>query len=271
VAARLLSMLGDEERSLHDVAKIVQYDSALTARVLRIANSAAFSRGRPITSLFRAIMHLGMRMVVGITIGTCASRLMNRQLDGYDSDAGELWDHSLRTAISAREFAFFCYKPIPEDLAFTAGLLHDIGKSVLSEFLVGSAEKMARMCQESKVTDYLAAERELLGTDHAAVGYAIAQRWGLPKSLAIAIKDHHNPAATEPEQQELVYTVHLGDLIAMLGGVGTGSDTLAYRIDENYQKFINIKEAELSRLLLNVQTEFALAREVVFAMDEATI
>lgn len=263
VASRLLGMLGDEEASLREVAKIVQTDAPLTARVLRIANSAAFSRGRQITSLFRAVMHLGMRMVIGITIGSCTARLMNRPLDGYESEAGELWDHSLRAAIAAREFAFHSRKTLPEDLAFTAGLLHDIGKSVISEFLVGSSEKLATMCAEARVGDYLEAERSVLGTDHAAVGCAIAQRWGLPQALCESIKDHHNPGESDPQFRHLVYAVHLGDLVAMLAG-GTGSDSLAYRIDEQYQQYLEVGETELSKLLVSIQAEFAVSRAMVF-------
>ena len=269
VASRLLEMLSDEDVSLREVAKIVQTDGPLTARILRIANSAAFSRGKQITSLFRAVMHLGMRMVIGITIGSCATRLMNRPLEGYEAEAGELWDHSLRTAIAAREFAFHSRKTIAEDLAFTGGLLHDIGKSVISDFLVGSGEKLAKMCADAQAKDYLEAERSVLGTDHSAVGSAIAQRWGLPQPLCESIRNHHNPSDSDPELRPLIYAVHLADLMAMLVGGGVSSDDLAYRVDERYQNYLDIKEAELNKLLVNVQAEFAVARAMVFS--DATV
>lgn len=265
VAARLLEMIGRDDNSLRDVAKIVQNDAALTARILRVANSAAFSRGKPITSLFRAVMHLGMRIVAGITVGSCASSLMNRRLDGYGSDVGELWNHSLRTAVASREFAFFTNHTVLEDLAFTAGLLHDIGKAVIAEFLAAESETAVGEARNFKVTEQLELERRQLGTDHAEVGLAVAERWGLPKPLSVAIRHHHRPSAVEDSQyRALVYTVHLGDLVAMMSGTGTGSDTMAYSLDEGYQEFIRITEPELSRLLVNVQNEFDAARTIVF-------
>ena len=263
VALKLLAILKDEENSLRDAAKVVQNDAAITARLLRVANSAAFSRGKPITSVFRAVMHLGMRMVAGITIGSCASSLIRQPLRGYEAEIGELWDHSLRAATASREFAFFATTSVPADLAFTAGLLHDIGKSVISEFLAEKAGRI-RELQAAGGATYVEIERAVTGTDHAAVGFAVAEHWGLPDPLLQAIRWHHEPMEGDEESRPLIYSVHLGDLIAQLGGSGTGADTLAYRIDENYQKYLQISEHDLSRLLINVETEFSASRSIVF-------
>jgi putative nucleotidyltransferase with HDIG domain len=268
VASRLLSVINDENHSLKSVIKIVENDPSLTSRVLRVANSAAFAPSQPINTLSAAIVHLGEKMVVGIAIASSSSRLLSRRLKGYECLADELWDHSLRTAVAARELADFATGSFSAGLAFTAGLLHDVGKVVISEFLEGSAEKMVKWCKERKVEDYLAAERDLVGLDHALAGYKIACRWKLPQPLCSAIRYHHHPSQADGDDRELVYAVHLGDIIAMLGGTGTGADVLAYRMDESYKEYFRVSKADIPLILLRVQEEFSNTKASIWAGEE---
>ncbi len=256
VAFELLKIIDDEDHSMRQVIQLVENDASLTTEVLKVANTATYRRGEPISTINRAVMLLGEMMVVGVSICASSSIVFHSALEGYDSERGEMWDHSLRSAIAARELSKYAKRKISPGLAFTAGLLHDIGKSVLSEFLVGSSEKLTQQCESGEVADYLEAERTLVGTDHAQIGYALAKQWSLPDVLAAAIRDHHVPAKADENHRALVYTVHLSDLVSMLGGAGTGSDALAYSMDDNYQDYISISRDELPLLLLNVQEEF---------------
>ncbi len=267
VASRLLAIVGKDDFSLKEVVKVVENDASLTVRILRVANSAAFYRGQPITTLFRAVMQLGMRMVVSVTIGSCTNYIMSRDLKGYNSYPGELWEHCLRTAIASREFSVGAVKPTSKDLAFTAGLLHDIGKSIISDFLEGNEEVVQQLNKPEEGRDFLQVERTLLGTDHAEVGALVALKWRLPDSLVESIRHHHAPAEADEEFRELVYSVHLGDLLAMLSGSGTGMDTLAYRLDENYEKYLNISKQDITRTISVVQGELSKVKSSVFIED----
>jgi len=262
VATRLLAMTGDENHSLKDVVNIVENDPYLTARVLRIANSAAFSTGHSITTLNKAIIHLGEKIVAGIAIGSCSSKVFNRALEGYESGPGDLWDHSLQTAIAAREIASYAHHGVSRDLAFTAGLLHDIGKSIISDLLKGNTEKMAGICKE-KSADFLVAEREIIGTDHTEAGYELALHWRLPEVLCMAIRHHHKPDNCVDKHKSLVYVIHIADLVAMMGGSGTGADILNYKIDDNYEKYVTIGNDDLASIILNVQMEFLRTKKFV--------
>jgi putative nucleotidyltransferase with HDIG domain len=266
VVTRLLMIIEDEEHSVRDVVNIVQNDASLTAKVLRISNSAVFSRGQPIETLNRAILHLGEKMVMGIAIGACSAKIINKPLKGYISSSDEFWDHSLRTAVASRLASEYSREPVSSDIAFTAGLLHDIGKSVLSEFLEERSGNIIEL-YSSQEDDYIAAEKYLLGIDHAAVGFAIAKHWKLPIEIANIIKHHHSPAKAKPEYRYLAYVVHLGDIIAMLGGAGTGADNLAYKIDEKYINFINLNKYDFARLILSVQEEFGVIKDSVFGAE----
>ncbi len=261
VAFELLRIIEDENHALRHVIQIVENDAALTTEVLKVANTAMYRRGEPVSTLNRAVLLLGEMMVVGVAICASSSIVFGKALHGYESDEGDMWDHSLRTAIAAREISKYATTKTSPGLAFTAGLLHDIGKTVISEFLEGSAADLAQACEDGSATDYIEAERNAVMTDHAEVGYWLARQWHLPKVLAFAIRDHHFPSRTEEEHRTLVYVVHLADLVAMMGGAGTGADSLAYGIDNNYEDYVRIEKDDFATLLMTVEDSFVQIKE----------
>ena len=255
-ASRLLQVAAQKEHDLGDIINLVKTDANLTAHVLKTVNSAAFSLINKVTSIDRAVSYLGERVIVGIAIGDCAGKLFNKDLDGYESSGGSLWKHDLRTAIAAREVAVESGSDISPELAFTAGLLHDIGKSLISDYLKGTVPEAVAMISAEDSQDYLAAEEQLIGFDHTVAGYELARAWKLPDELAECIRYHHEPQKAAEEFRPLVYAVHLGDNIAMLGGYGTGSDSMRYRLDSEYRNYIKISPNTLSKIMLAVDLEF---------------
>lgn len=255
-ASQLLQTTTDPDHDLMGIVHIVKTDATLTARVLKVVNSAAFGLISEITSLDRAISYLGERLIIGIAIGDCAAQLFDKELVGYEGEHGDLWRHDLRTAIASREVAVQSDSDINPDLAFTAGLLHDIGKALISDYLHGTASEVLQKIESEEFSDYLSAEESLIGFDHPRAGYELALAWRLPTAIAEAIRFHHNPADASPEFQELVYTVHLGDNIAMMGGCGTGADSMQYKLDPNYTQFFELKPNALANVMLTVNEEF---------------
>jgi putative nucleotidyltransferase with HDIG domain len=255
-ASQLLQLTAQPDHDLVDVVNLVRNDANLTARVLKIVNSAAFALVNTVTSIDRAISYLGERIIVGIAIGDCAGQLFEKELSGYESAGGDLWKHDLRTAIAAREVVTQSGADISAELAFTAGLLHDIGKSLISDYLQGSVVDAVEMLSTEEGLDYLDAEEKLVGFDHTQAGYELAKAWQLPDELAEVILYHHEPANASEEFKPLVYAVHLGDNIAMMGGFGTGSDSMRYKLDQNYSDYIRISPNTLASIMLNVDIEF---------------
>lgn len=256
-ASQLLQTTTDPDHDLRDIVHIVKTDATLTARVLKVVNSAAFGLINEITSLDRAISYLGERLIVGIAIGDCASQLFNKELKGYEGEHGDLWRHDLRTAIASREVVVQSGSEISPDLAFTAGLLHDIGKALISDYLQGTAGEVLEKIESEQFSDYLSAEEELIGFDHARAGYELALVWKLPSSISEVIRFHHTPSEATEEHRELVYAVHLGDNIAMMGGCGTGADSMQYKLDADYTQLIDLKSNDLASVMLTVNEEFS--------------
>ncbi|MBF0245407.1 MAG: HDOD domain-containing protein, partial [Planctomycetes bacterium] len=169
--------MGAPEHSVADAVRIVETDPALTALVLRTVNSAAYGLRVSIESVKRAVSFLGSTAVLGIAMNQSAGGLFNKPLEGYDSARGALWAHCLRTAIGARELARACGIRMDQDAAYTAGLLHDIGKAVLDEWLAGETEELVRQAEAAE-ENFDREEREHLHTDHAEVGALLLEEWG---------------------------------------------------------------------------------------------
>ncbi len=253
---RVLELTSCPDPDLDEIIHIVRHDAPLTARLLRVVNSAAFGLLKEITSVDRAVTYLGIRTVVSTALASNLSEVYNQPLEGYESQGGSLWDHSLFCALASRAIAQRAKAEFSVDTAFTAGLLHDIGKAVISELLKGSSQNILAQIQEGAVDDYLSAEKSLVGMDHAQVGQLLAKTWKIPPALQEPINHHHRPARAANDHKPLAYAVHLGDILAMMGGQGTGSDSMQYRLDPAYTDHFAIGEDDLACILLDVTEEF---------------
>ena len=247
-----------------DVAGAVELDPALTARVLRIVNSPAYGLRLPVETVGRAVAYLGDKTVLGIALESGAGDLYQKPLTGYEAGDDTLWAHSLYTAIGAREISRFSREVVSPDVAYTAGLLHDIGKAVIDAWLAGQTGEIVQLADASQA-DFDESERQRLGANHAQVGGLILARWGLPESLRHAATFHHTPCSAPQSMRSLVFAVHLGDFLAMMGGVGTGADTLLYSLDPEYAAYFSLQPEDLERVSLAVGDEY---RKIMAAMGE---
>jgi putative nucleotidyltransferase with HDIG domain len=253
---RLIAVFADEYHSAKDVTDIIECDSVLTSRVLRLVNSSAYPVKEPLTSVASATSYLGDYAVMSVAFEASTSKMFAGDLSGYQALVGDFWAHSLRSAIAARELVPHCTCDLSADCVYTAALLHDIGKSVLSLYLGGQGMKIAEDVSLAIIKDFVEGERKVLGVDHAEVGYKMAEKWGLADKLVVAIKYHHSPADAPEEYRPLVYGVHLADIIAMMGGAGTGDDTLMYKVDEDYGKYFDISSKVFEKILLRIITQY---------------
>jgi len=256
-AVQILRLTNGPDYSLREIVRIIECDSVLTANILKVANSASFSPRNIITSIDLAVSFLGERIIISTALNVCSKQFFKGSLEGYESQKGELWTHSLQTAIAARCLAKKSKgHPINANLAFTGGILHDIGKPVLSFLLKGTAEKFIAEIDAREQEDYLSAERTKLGIDHCEAGFALAEHWNLPEPDREIIKMHHTPKDATPEVAHLCYAVHVADIIAMMSGAGTGADCLQYRLDPGFSSYFQVTEDDLSEIILSVDIEY---------------
>ncbi len=207
-AGRLASLLARGDWELRDVESAIALDQALTPRILALANSALMSRGSEIATVREAVMRLGAQSVVQVAMSVGVRKRLTRALPQYGLTDGQLWSHSVACALAAQSLVAKKSNVIPPE-AFTAALMHDIGKLVLARFL--DAERIAGLTEAQKAgTPLRFAELELLGIEHAEVGAAVIAHWKLPERLRIAIQYHHTPSETH---EVLASAVHVADII----------------------------------------------------------
>ncbi len=179
------------EANIHEIVDVILFDSALTAKLLQISNSAYFSPPQPITNVGDAISQIGYDTIYLLAAAINGEGCL-RTAPGTGLDAVLLWKHSVLTAFGAQNLAKAA--GLNNHLAFTAGLLHDLGKVV---FVRAHGRNYAAYLDPVKrgAQTLVEWEKATYGCDHAEVGAALLERWKLPASLAAAVKYHHQPAA----------------------------------------------------------------------------
>ncbi len=207
-AGRLAALLARADWQIREVEEAIALDQALTPRLLTLANSSLMSRGREIGTVAEAVMRLGARAVVQIAMSVGVRRRLAAALPQYGLSEGQLWSHSVAVALAGQQLAARRRSKIPPE-AFTAGLMHDIGKLVVARFL--DPERIAALAQAQRAgTPLRVAEMEVLGIEHAEIGAAIVEHWALPTRLRLAIQYHHSPEQTD---EILASVVHVADWI----------------------------------------------------------
>jgi putative nucleotidyltransferase with HDIG domain len=225
IVSRILAMLGDEEVNVEALSGHIVSDPAVVARLLAAANAGALGATGRVDSVRQAIMLLGVSRVRDITLATA---IIDRFGAAPPFDARRLWLHSLGVAVCAQEVARSAGLDV--DVAYTAGLLHDIGQLLL--FTVDPiAYAAALSLQAERDVDIIDAERECLGVDHAHVGGELARRWKLPEAVADAIAAHHVTDADEPEN-EMADAVHVAEVLSHALNLGGGDKARVPRLSD---------------------------------------
>ena len=210
VARRLLQLAEDSNADVMDIVEVIQYDQGLTANCLRLCNSSYYGLRERVSSLDHAVVLLGMREMVALALAlSCGFSEYQRKHRGYGLHDGELWRHS----VTCSKISQLVLKKLgwPEDsYIFTASLLHDVGKLILDPFVDLNSPRIGALLADG--VSLPAAEKEVLGIDHAEVGGMIASNWKFPEPLAGAIQNHHS--SLDGDEPHLYQVVAFSNLIA---------------------------------------------------------
>ncbi|NDI85923.1 HDOD domain-containing protein [Undibacterium crateris] len=250
VVMEILNNIDKEDVDTHELADKVAHDSALTAKTLKQANSAYYSTMVKVTTIQQAISLLGLVTVRQIIISAALSGCFpENNCSGFSHK--NFWRHSNLVAIVARILARRL--KFNQEVAYTAGLLHDIGTLVLVS--KHSTEYAAALLwQQENTATQLHAERHVLGTDHAAVGEALAQEWNFSEQMIQAIAGHHHPE--RPGAGFLASIVHVANGIThALGPSGTQSYTPP-EINGVSWESSGLDQQALDEVLEEAKTEF---------------
>ncbi|HEY5282043.1 MAG TPA: HDOD domain-containing protein [Polyangia bacterium] len=244
---RLSELVNDAEAGPGEFEAVVQPDMALTANLLRMANSAYFGLSRRIGSAREAITLLGVRRVFELGAMAAVDAVVPETLPGYGIDAGVFWTHSVAVAVIAERLSKERKLATPM-LTFTAGLLHDVGKLVISSFLAECIEALHTELASGDMS-LIACEQKFLGADHAQIGAELGVVWNLPEEVVKVIASHHAPeTVNEGRGDVLVDLIHAADCLSHSMGFGADVGGMHRQVDDAAIARLGLRHIDLEHV-----------------------
>lgn len=241
VVQKARKVLADPNSSFSDLARVIESDQGIVTRVLKMANSPYYGLSGNVSSVKHASIVLGTKTLMELLDLACSSEILGQTLEGYDLAAGDLWMHSLAVANGSQLIARRVNPSLELD-AFSAGLIHDVGKIILDPYILERKAKFRSFASQRRDT-FLAAEKDILGFDHAELASEVCERWQIPRHIVMAIRYHHDPAPSGKDM--LSHIVHLADAAAIMSGIGAGIDGMLYAINNDAMGLLRLKEDDL--------------------------
>jgi putative nucleotidyltransferase with HDIG domain len=242
---RFHELLSNEKSSLAEIGQVAKTDPALTANILRVANSAFVAVSRRVEDVSHAVSLLGRQRLRESVLADALTGVLPPILPGFGIDARTYFTHCVAVAILARELAG--RTKVTPDTAFLAGLLHDIGKLAVATYLTTTPSDVAESLRPGRRVA-LETERRLLGFDHGVAGEILATQWRLPESAAIAARWHHAPDRAPPGASPPVAAlVHLADALSYTVVETRDPAELTERVDTGALTRLNLSLEDLQR------------------------
>lgn len=251
VVVELLASLDQDDVNIDTLVQKIAQDQALAAKTLRLANSSFYGMARQITTIQEAITILGFGTVRSVaTTAALIRTFTGGSHTGFNF--APFWRHAIAAAVCARELAPHLY--LSPDQAYTAGLLHDIGRLVLvTQF---QPQYQATMTYRAEHDCHLLdAEHAVLGLDHAQVGQALTQHWKFPLTMQQALAEHHAPSSLGMQPLSLV--VMAADAIAHALDLSMDADDLVAPVPLGLWRRLGLDEKTLQQVFENTETQFA--------------
>jgi putative nucleotidyltransferase with HDIG domain len=229
--------------SSKELSRIISLDQAIAARVLKLANSAYFNFNPPIPTIEEACILLGEKNLMSVIMVAQMSKMLDKELKGYNISKNNLFYHSIATAVAAELIAFE-KMPLFDLDAFASGLLHDCGKLVLNDYVNQRKDEFVNLVIKKKLSCFKA-EEKMFGISHAQIGFKLLESWHLPEIQTHAIGFHHNPS--DSNMNELAYILSAADFLAKEAGY-TAADYCMENypyIDNEVKAFLSIEDYEI--------------------------
>lgn len=242
VMRRVMDIVMDERSSARDLAREISTDTALTSKVLKIVNSAFYGFYRQINTIEEAVVILGYNEVRSIAVTVSVLDLFTEHNSTRIFDRHRFWYHSFAAGTLADILRQECADE--QQGAFVAGLLHDIGKVVLDEYFPEIWKPALRKSLDEELP-LSEAEREVMGIDHAEVGFLITDQWNLPQTICLAIKAHHCSPAPEADLEAIAY---LSNILVKERGIACSEDPAVAEHREQALQNLGLTENRMQRV-----------------------
>jgi len=258
VIKKLNALSENNKASVQEMAKLVTSDQILSARILRLANSPSYGFYR-VSTISNAMILLGVNVVKSLAMSSSILEIMEKT-------SVELWEHSLGVGVASNLIAKKLNLPECEEIS-TAGLLHDIGKVIIT-LKCGEEEFMIRQIIKERQIYSIDAERELLGTDHAEIGGWLAKSWFLPEKLIEPIMFHHDVALSQNHRIKTA-VVHIAEVLNKASGFGDSGDSFVPEIQRVAWDILKLTEKHLVELVDELEDKLVEVKNFSMEMQES--
>lgn len=248
IYTKLDAAIKDPASELQDLANILLEDSGISARVLKLANSAFYSFPSKIDTISRAITIIGTKQLREIVLGTCVINMF-KNIPPEVVDMNSFWRHSIAAGVCARVIATYHRKPDVERF-YLMGLLHDIGRLIMYIQISEQIKDQIQYCKDNKALLY-EVEQQQLGFDHADVGRYLLEVWKLPAAIQKAVGDHHRPKKSEDAA-----IIHFSDIVANALQLGSSGEHLVPPLDDQAWQVLNLKPSQIPMILKHVEKQY---------------
>jgi len=238
----LMQDFSNENANIAEIAKKVEMDQVISAKVLKLANSAAYRRETDITSIDQAIIRLGFNALRSLVV---ASGIMTSFKTPENFNTGKFWIETFQTATIAKALAKEC-RNIDAETSFTCALLHNIGELLIQSALPEEASLINLSISQG--TSRIDAQREMLGYDFSLVGAELARRWNLSERFVIAISQHLDPLSFHPVSPEAVL-IRLAMFVSFAWNAGVPAHVIVSRFPSPLAAHLGIEPSGLASRL----------------------
>ncbi len=242
--ARILKLLNNMNARTEDISVEIAKDPAFSAQVLKLVNSGFYGFSQPVTSIAHATVLLGFNVMKTIVMSASVLGLMSGSMSLF-------WKHSLACARVCVLLARRLGAPEPEEFA-ASGLLHDIGKIVMAQYLKEEFDEVMRLVKEENIL-FMEAERRALGVTHTNIAQWLLEKWRLPPETVAPVISHHDLDENSPHAMR-VAVVHLADVLVRADGIGSG-DELVPPLNPMAMTLLNLELSHLQRIMDEMRVE----------------
>ncbi|MEE8484626.1 MAG: HDOD domain-containing protein [Nitrospinota bacterium] len=246
---KILRLSNDPKSSPRDIMQAISVDPTLTAKILKMINSAYFGVPSKVVSLNRAVVMLGLNTIKNIAIGSGVTTQIHISSKFKWFTGDEFWEHCLGCAVGSKMIAEKIHVPVQErEEYFIAGLLHDIGKVIFVQYLSDDFSRILDPSYHPEEDKTIIEAREL-GIDHAELGNVIAMKWKLPTILSETISQHHNPVFEGGGMDKIKAAVYISNISCNILEIGIKkSVTFGTGSIEEAHGILSLTQEELDKL-----------------------
>ncbi len=252
VVMKVLDMTSNTRATTQELEDVIGQDQALTSKVLTLANSSYYGLPRRVSSLREAVMFLGFRVVRNIAMTASCYNIFIGKSDSQSLLKRRIWKHSVDTSLLTRLVCAYAPDVVPDE-AFAAGLLHDIGKTVLEQYYPQAMLQVVQTAERLGIRHH-EAEEQILGFNHADVGLALAIQWNLPIALGEALGYHHCISAASAAPR-LVAVVAVASEVSNMLEDGAGDEQWEMYVREDALQTLGISTQQMEALLQGCRVE----------------